>query len=207
MTLGYCGSFMAMLKWLFKIIFRIDGWKLYLPTPPEAKKCIMVAAPHTSNWDFVYAITALDQLGLSPRFTIKKEFRRFPILGGMITALGALWIDRSPKEAGQKRPSMTQVMSDLITSSEENMSVLVTPEATRSKVTEWKTGFYYTALEAQVPICLAFMDYATHTTGVGMCFMPSGDIEADMAIIMEYYKEVTPKFPDQFSLDIRYYQS
>ena len=164
----------------------------------------MVAAPHTSNWDFVYAITALEQLGLSPRFTIKKEFRRFPILGGMISALGALWIDRSPKNPGEKRPSMTQVMSEIITSSQEDMSVLVTPEATRSKVTAWKTGFYYTALEAKVPICLSFMDYATRTTGVGMCFMPTGNLEADMGLIMDYYKDVTPKFPHNFSVDLRY---
>ena len=122
----------------------------------------------------------------------------------MITALGALWIDRSPKVAGDKCLSMTQVMVELFANSKEAMSVLVTPEGTRAKVTQWKTGFYYTALEAKVPICLAFMDYATHTTGVGMCFMPTGNIEQDMKLIMDYYKDVTAKFPGNFSLDTRY---
>ncbi|MEQ8711409.1 MAG: 1-acyl-sn-glycerol-3-phosphate acyltransferase [Cyclobacteriaceae bacterium] len=193
-----------MLKWLFKVLFKFNGWHLHTPSPVDARNCIMVAAPHTSNWDFVYAISALDQLGLSPRFTIKKEFSKFPILGGMITALGAIWIDRSPKKEGEKRLSMTQIMVSLFDTSKEDMSVLVTPEGTRSKVTNWKTGFYYTALEAKVPICLAFMDYATHTTGVGMCFMPTGNMEADMKIIMDYYKDVTPKYPSGFSTDIRY---
>lgn len=192
-----------MLKWLFKIIFRINGWQLSGEAPKEAQNCIMVAAPHTSNWDFVYAITALDQLGLKPRFTIKKEFNKWP-LGPMISALGALWIDRKPKVPGQARPSMTQVMVDLIHQSDEPMSVLVTAEGTRSPVKQWKTGFYYTALEAKVPICLAYMDYQKRTTGVGICFMPSGDIDADMKIIMDYYSDKKGKFPENFSLDERY---
>ncbi len=192
-----------MLKWLFKIIFKFNGWRLSGEAPKEAQNCIMVAAPHTSNWDFVYAITALDQLGLKPRFTIKKEFNKWP-LGPMISALGALWIDRKPKVPGQARPSMTQVMVDLIHQSEEPMSVLVTAEGTRSPVKQWKTGFYYTALEAKVPICLAYMDYQKRTTGVGICFMPSGDIDADMMIIMDYYSDKKGKFPENFSLDERY---
>mgnify|MGYP001804145969 CR=1 FL=1 len=159
----------------------------------------MVAAPHTSNWDFVYAISALDQLGLSPRFTIKKEFNKFP-LGNLITPLGAQWIDRSPKIKGGKKRSMTEVMVEMF----NTLSVLVTAEGTRSKVSKWKTGFYYTALEAKVPICLAFMDYEKLVTGVGMCFMPSGKIEEDMKIIMDFYGGIKGKFPQNFTVDERY---
>lgn len=192
-----------MLKSVFKILFRIRGWKLYKPTPPEAFNCIMVAAPHTSNWDFVYAISALDQLGVNPRFTIKKEFNKFPF-GKMIEKLGALWIDRTPKTSETVKKSMTQVMADLFRDAKAPLSLLVTAEGTRGRSPLWKTGFYYAALEAKVPVCLAFMDYKTRTTGVGMCFMPSGNIEKDMAIIMDFYRDKQGKYPENFSLDERY---
>jgi len=192
-----------MVKKLFFLLFKLRKWKLDFPAPKEAHNCIMVAAPHTSNWDFVYAISALEQLGLNPRFTIKKEFNKFP-LGGMITSMGALWIDRSAKSDKEKRPSMTQVMAGLFGQSNEPLCVVVTPESTRSKVKKWKTGFYYTALEAKVPICLSYMDYDLRRCGVGLCFMPNGKIEEDMKIIMDFYSDKSGKFPQQFSLDERY---
>jgi 1-acyl-sn-glycerol-3-phosphate acyltransferase len=192
-----------MVKALFRFIFKLKGWKLYLPTPPEAFNSIVVAAPHTSNWDFVYAISALQQLGVNPRFTIKKEVNKFPV-GGMISGMGALWIDRSPKEGQTEKRSMTQVMVDLFEEAKEPLTMLVTPEGTRSPSKQWKTGFYYAALEAKVPICMAFMDYKTRTTGIKQCFMPSGDINADMKIIMDFYKDKYGKYPENFSLDERY---
>lgn len=188
---------------LFNLIFNIKGWKLYTDCPKEADHCIMVAAPHTSNWDFVFAMVALKNLGLNPRFTIKKEFNK-PLIGAWIRSLGALWIDRTPKEGSDKRLSMTQVMVDIIRDTKEPMAVLVTPEGTRSKVTKWKTGFYYTALEAKVPICLAFIDYEKKITGVKQCFMPSGNMEEDMKIIMDFYSNYKGKFPENFSVDERF---
>lgn len=188
-----------MLKVLFKLLFKMKKWELLTPPPKEAFKCVMIAAPHTSNWDFVYAISAMDQLGLHPRFTIKKEFN-VPILGNMISHLGALWIDRSQT----KKRGMTEYMASLFTKDDKPLTVVVTPEGTRSAVKEWKTGFYYVALEAGVPICCAFMDYQKMQTGVGMCFMPTGEIMDDMKRIMEYYKSIQGKFPENFTTDVRY---
>lgn len=192
-----------MLKKLFYILFKLKGWKLIKNPPKEAYNCVMIAAPHTSNWDFVYAISALDQLGLNPRFTIKKEMNKFPI-GGFIEDMGALWIDRSPKVEGQERKSMTQVMVELFKNAEKPLCMIVTAEGTRSKSAQWKTGFYYAAREAKVPICLAYMDYPSRTTGVGLCFMPSGDLEGDMRMIMDFYSNKIGKFPENFSLDERF---
>jgi len=192
-----------MILSVFALIFKWKKWKLHQPCPPEAKKSILIAAPHTSNWDFVYAMIALMKLGLNPRFTIKKEFNKF-LIGSWIESLGALWIDRSPKEGSKERLSMTQVMAQLFGESNEPLAILVTAEGTRRKTTKWKSGFYYTALEAKVPICLAYMDYKTRTTGVGMCFTPSGDITEDMKIIMNFYREKNAKFPVNFALDERY---
>ncbi len=192
-----------MILSLFSLIFKLKKWSVFSPCPPEAKKSIIIAAPHTSNWDFVYAMIALRRLGLNPRFTIKKEFNKF-LIGSWIESMGALWIDRSPKDGSKERLSMTQVMANLFNQSEEPIAILVTAEGTRKKTTKWKSGFYYTAVEAKVPICLAFMDYKTRTTGVGMCFMPSGNIENDMKIIMDFYGDKNAKDPLKFALDERY---
>lgn len=189
-----------MLKALFKILFRLAKWELLSPAPPEAFKCVMIAAPHTSNWDFVYAISAMDQLGLKPRFTIKKEFN-VPILGAMISNLGALWIDRTKAKEGG---GWTKYMASLFKENDKPLTVVVTPEGTRSKVQEWKLGFYFTALEAKVPICCSFMDYEKKQTGVGMCFMPSGNQGEDIKRIMDFYKDVKGKFPENFVTDQRY---
>ncbi len=187
----------------FKFLFNLKKWKLHPSCPNEAKNCIMIAAPHTSNWDFVYAMVALKKLGLNPRFTIKKEFNK-PLIGPWIRSLGALWIDRSPKKVGDPRRSMTEVMVELFELTEEPLTILVTPEGTRSKSVKWKTGFYHTALQAKTPICLSYMDYEKRMTGVGICFMPSGNIEEDMKIIMNFYSDKKGKFPENFSLDNRY---
>ena len=187
-----------MLKALFKVFFSIARWELLQPAPPEAFNCVMIAAPHTSNWDFVYAISGMDQLGLKPRFTIKKEFNVF-ILGRWITNLGALWIDRSKAKKGG---GWTQYMASLF--QDKPLTVVVTPEGTRSRVEEWKLGFYYTALEAKVPICCSFMDYEKKQTGVGMCFMPTGNLDEDMKRIMDFYRDIKGKFPGNFTTDLRY---
>lgn len=192
-----------MVKQFFHFLFRLKKWHLKTPPPDEAHNCIMIAAPHTSNWDFVYTMSALDKLELNPRFTIKKEFNRFP-LGGMIRNMGAIWIDRSPKQAGEERLSMVQVMADLFRKSKEPLCVVVTVEGTRSKTTKWKTGFYYAAVEAKVPICLAYMDYEKRTCGVDHCFMPSGNIVKDMKHIMDFYQNIKGKHPENFALDERY---
>lgn len=189
-----------MLKALFKVLFKANKWKLISPAPKHAFKSVMIAAPHTSNWDFVYAISAMDQLGLDPRFTIKKEFN-VPLLGRMITNLGALWIDRSKAKTGG---GWTKYMASLFPEGDHPLTVVVTPEGTRSKVAEWKLGFYYTALEAKVPICCAFMDYEKKETGIGMCFLPTGDLQADMKRIMDFYSPIRAKFPENFTTDVRY---
>ena len=83
--------------------------------------------------------------------------------------------------------------------------MLVTPEATRAKREQWKTGFYHVAVNAGVPIALAYMDYAKKKTGVGKIVYPSGDMQKDMTEIMQFYAQIHAKFPEDFSVDQRYY--
>jgi 1-acyl-sn-glycerol-3-phosphate acyltransferase len=191
-----------MVKSFFRLIFSSNRWHISGEIPSEAKNCIMLAAPHTSNWDLIYAIAALDKLGINVRFTIKKEFNRFPF-SIILSSMGALWIDRS---ATKKDPSlkMTDIMAEFFSSEEAPLAMLVTAEGTRSPVTKWKSGFYYTALKAEVPICLSYLDYKKKEAGIGLCFYPSGNIDEDMQIIMNFYKDKTARFPEKFKLDERY---
>jgi 1-acyl-sn-glycerol-3-phosphate acyltransferase len=86
----------------------------------------------------------------------------------------------------------------------KKLVVLVTPEGTRSRVEKWKTGFYYVAKGAHLPIALGFVDYKKKLTGVGKMIYPSGNLFADMNAIMEFYQTITPRFPENYSVDIRF---
>ncbi|NHC04639.1 acyltransferase [Acinetobacter sp. 187] len=181
---------------------KMMGWTLDNHWPQDLKQCVMIAAPHTSNWDALYARLALKALGVNVRLTIKDSYMKFPF-GPFVRALGGIGIDRRPKQAGQQRPSMVEVMSDLF-KEHDDLVMLVTPEATRAKQEQWKTGFYHVAVTAGVPIALAYMDYAHKKTGVGKVVYPSGNMDKDMAEIMAFYANINAKFPKQFSVDQRY---
>ena len=178
------------------------GWKTDDQWPEDLDQCVMIAAPHTSNWDALYARLALKALGVNVRLTIKDSYMKFPF-GPFVRAMGGIGIDRSAKQEGQERPSMVQLMSDLF-KTHPKLVMLVTPEGTRAKQEQWKTGFYHVAVNAGVPIALAYMDYAKKKTGIGKIVYPSGDYQKDMTEIMAFYAEINAKFPEKFSIDQRY---
>ena len=178
------------------------GWELDNHWDLNVDQCVMIAAPHTSNWDALYARLALKALGVNVRLTIKDSYMKFPF-GPFVRAMGGIGIDRSVKQAGQERPSMVQLMSDLF-KTHPKLVMLVTPEGTRAKQEQWKTGFYHVAMTAGVPIALAYMDYAKKKTGVGKIVYPTGDYEKDMVEIMSFYADINAKFPEKFSVDQRY---
>ena len=189
---------------LFHALFWIKGWKINPIVPEGCDHCVMIAAPHTSNWDLVLAIAAFRELKIPLRFTIKKEWLRFPFKT-LFEGLGAVAIDRSPKIKDQIRPSLVDEMASIL-SRQERVALLVTPEGTRKFNDHWKTGFYYVALKAKVPIGLGYLDYKKKIAGVGKMIYPSGDVERDMQVIMEFYHNITPCFPEKFSVDIRYFK-
>lgn len=178
------------------------GWEIDNHWDLNIDQCVMIAAPHTSNWDALYARLALKALGVNVRLTIKDSYMKFPF-GHFVRAMGGIGIDRSVKQQGQERPSMVQLMSDLF-KTHPKLVMLVTPEGTRAKQEQWKTGFYHVAMTAGVPIALAYMDYAKKKTGVGKIIYPTGDYEKDMTEIMAFYAEIHAKFPEKFSVDQRY---
>lgn len=185
-----------MLKAFTIILFTIMGWKLKGRLSPEIKKCIVVAAPHTSSYDFLLAMAGFYKMKLPVKYLIKKEWLNFWPLGRIFRNSGALEVDRS------KNTTMVDSIVELITSSKENIAIMISPEGTRKLVHRWKTGFYYAALKAKVPIVLSHLDYRTKTAAIGPSFMPCGCYRKDMIIIKNYYKNITPKFPENFSLEI-----
>lgn len=176
-------------NFLSKLLFKITGWKLVGNLTPENRRCVMVAAPHTSNWDFIYARAAFYLMDAPIRFTIKKEFIRFPF-GGLLRSMGALPVDRS------KNTKMVDAMIRIFNETPGDMCVLVTPEGTRKYQPRWRRGFYHVAMGANVPIVLGYVDYARKEAGIGPTFYPTGDVDADMEKIMAFYRTKKGRFPE-----------
>ncbi len=195
-----------MKKWFFRIlgkaIIRLSGWKVDQHLKQGFRRCVVVAAPHTSNWDFVLARAAFEVMEIPVRFTIKQEWTT-GILGWLLVALGAIGIDRRPKDKQSQPISYVDAMAHLFEENNE-LAVLITPEGSRSKQDHWKTGFYHVAKLANVPIALGYLDYKKKEAGIGKVMWPGNSMESDMKEIMAFYRDKTPCFPQKFSLDVRY---
>ena len=186
-----------MLKALAKLIFWFTGWKVKGEIPPDLKKAVIIAAPHTSYWDFFHARLAFFIMDIPMKITIKKEVVNSPVYGWFVRQLGAIAIDRTPKNGSlKKRASMVDAMVNLI-NERDHLIMMVTPEGTRKYVPRWKTGFYRVAEEAGVPIILGFLDYKSKTAGVGPIFYPTGDYDTDLPKIRGFYLDKSGKFPEQ----------
>lgn len=185
-----------------KIFLKLIGWRVQEVMPKGIERCVIIASPHTSNWDFPIAKAAFSIMKIPLRFTIKDSLFKFPY-NLIFGPLGGIPINRAPKKAGEERQSTVQAMADLFKEQNE-LAVMVTPEGTRTLRTEWKTGFYHVAKSAGVPIALGFLDYKEKLAGVGKVIYPSDDMEKDLREIMEFYKDINGKHPEKFSVDIRY---
>jgi len=181
-----------MLRIIAIIIFKIAGWKASSTIPSDLKKAVMVAAPHTSNWDFIYARAALYILRVPVKFTIKKEWVRFP-LNLILNPLGAIPINRNQK--GIRKTSMVDKMAELF-EERDHLIILVTPEGTRKYAKRWRSGFYFTAQKANVPIVLGYLDYKEKEAGIGGVFYPTGDRDKDVEEIKAFYRTKSAKFPE-----------
>ncbi len=191
-----------MFQAFIKIIMKLFGWHAKADYPSEATNCVLIAAPHTTNWDTFYLRLGMWALDIPMKFTVKDDWTKFP-LNLFMQPLGALGIDRSAKKGSTERVSYVDQMTEIIQSN-ERIAMVVAAEGSRSLRKRWKMGFYHTAVKAGVPICLGYLDYAKKEAGIGAAIHPSGDVEADMKKIMDFYRDIAPKFPEKFMLDERY---
>jgi len=179
-----------MKKQIGKLMIRMMGWKIHPELPPEIKKCVLVMAPHTSNWDFFIGSMAFWGIyQIDVKLLIKKEIF-FPPLSWVLKWMGGIPVDRKNKT------NLTQVISDMYAQQDE-LTMVFTPEGTRSYNPRWRKGFYYIAQQANVPIVLGFLDFPSKTGGVFKVFHPTGDVDQDIAEIKKMYLNYKGRFPDQ----------
>lgn len=190
-------------RWIGRFWLWLIGWHIHPEKPAGYDRSVMLAVPHTSNMDLLIARAAFSVMRVPVRFTIKKEWLK-PPFGWVLKPLGAIGIDRTPKAPGAKRLSMVEVMTQLFEENSGPFVILITPEGTRSRVTKWKSGFYYIAKNARVPIALGYLDYAKKEAGIGKVIWPSEDQAEDMAQIMDFYRNITPRYPAKFAIDERF---
>lgn len=173
-------------------ILKLAGWRVELSVP-DFPKCIICVAPHTSNWDFVFGKLAYASVGRQAGFLMKESWFVWP-LGYFFRALGGVPVPRK-----NKRSSLTEAVSRMFKDT-TRLHLAITPEGTRSRNDKWHTGFLRIAAEANVPIILGVLDYGKKLITLTDVFEPTGDVEADMRTVKEFYKGATGKYPDKFAI-------
>lgn len=165
-------------RWLGRSVLRLLGWELVGEFPNHAKM-VMIVAPHSSNWDFIVGVAAMFALGFEARWMGKKELFWWP-LGVFMRWLGGIPVDRSSPQGlvGQMNAILQRY---------DRIVLGVTPEGTRRRVTEWKSGFYHIAYGAGLPIAPVYFDNATRQIGFFPALVPSGDAEREIAALRERY--------------------
>ena len=181
-----------MFKSLCRLIFRKMGWQVEM-TVPYRDKCIICVAPHTSNWDFIIAELYYHSIGRTAGFLMKKEWFFWP-MGVLFRSMGGIPVERS------RHVSLTDRVAEAAIKA-ERFELAVTPEGTRSLVTKWKRGFYFIALKAGLPIQLYAIDYKRKRIVCTQELVPSGNVEADMRLIMDYYRPYEGKYPGKFAVE------
>ena len=182
-----------MLSSLARLLLKLFGWRM-AGQPPDAPKYLIVFAPHTSNWDLPIGYLFARAFELAPSW-IGKHVLFQPPFGRLFRWIGGIPVDRR-----SRNNAVDQVVQAF--NARERLVLAITPEGTRKKTSHWKSGFYYIALGARVPIVLAFVDYRSKSGGFGPAIMPSGDIDADLSIMRDFFSGIVGKNPDQAG-DIR----
>ncbi len=174
----------ALLKWV--------GWHAEISVPNHPK-CIICVAPHTSNWDFLIAELAYTAVGRHAGFLMKETWFFWP-LGCFFRAIGGIAVPRK-----NKRGSLTETVIQKIKET-DRIQLAITPEGTRKRNPQWRTGFLRIAYETGIPIQIGIIDYKHKTISINHEFTPTDDIEADLATVKAFYKDANALYPDKFTI-------
>ncbi|MDE7396862.1 MAG: 1-acyl-sn-glycerol-3-phosphate acyltransferase, partial [Muribaculum sp.] len=161
-------------QWILKII----GWRVIITTP-DYPKCLICVAPHTSNWDFILGELAYLSIGRRAGFLMKEAWFFWP-LGIFFRAIGGIPV---PKKRGS---SLTDEIVKKFNDS-PRLVLAITPEGTRKATSRWRHGFLHIARQADIPLLLGILDYGTKNIRITDQFIPTGDVEADMNAIKDFY--------------------
>jgi 1-acyl-sn-glycerol-3-phosphate acyltransferase len=165
---------------------RTNGWRIEGP-PPDVDKAVLIAAPHTSNWDLPYMLATASVLGVRLSWLGKRDLFRGP-MGPVFRRLGGLPVDR-----GAPQNLVRQAVEWF--AGTPRLLLAIAPSGTRSRVAHWKSGFYHIARGAGVPVLCTFLDYGRKVAGVGPAIMPTGDVRADMDRIRAFYEGIAGRYP------------
>jgi len=182
--------FMRLLSWL---VLKLGGWKV-VNVAPATGSYLIIAAPHTSNWDFPLGIAIAFHLRLKVYFIAKHTL--FNGFAGPIMR----WLGGVPLNRGASKNFVDASVE--IYANSENLIFAIAPEGTRSSVGRWKTGFYHMAKGANVPLALAYFDFSKRIGGIGKMLNTTENIDADMQAIADFYEPVIGKYPNNFNPDI-----
>jgi 1-acyl-sn-glycerol-3-phosphate acyltransferase len=166
------------LYWIGRFYFMLFGWRVE-GEQPNVPQCVIIAAPHTSNWDFPLGLAIAFVFRLRLCWIGKRELFRWP-LGVLLRWLGGISIDR-------KTGSDTVTQLAAVFTQQQTCVMAIAPEGTRKKAVRWKSGFYYIALAANVPILCGYFDYSRRVCGLGPLFYPTGDYDADLIKLQDFY--------------------
>ena len=180
----------ALTRGLGRAVLRLYGWKLEVVLP-DRPQMVVIAAPHTSNWDFVFGLAAILALQIRLHWFGKHTIFRAPFRG-LLIKLGGIPIDRGA--AGGVVQQTTQQFAR-----KPKLIIGLAPEGTRSLAPKWKSGFYQIAFAAKVPILIAYLDYRRKVIGLGPLIEPSGNYTADLRTIQAFYRGITPRKPENFA--------
>ena len=175
-----------MKKWIARTILYLAGWKLASCKPPHAN-CVLIAAPHTSNWDFPMMLMFSNAFGIKIKWMGKDTIFVGPF-GYILKILGGIPIVR------EKNTNLVKQMIELFARSEKLMLV-VPAEGSRGLKKNWKSGFYHIAHGADVPVLPTFLDYGKRIGGFGIPIRLTGEINVDMDEIRSFYKPYLGKYP------------
>jgi 1-acyl-sn-glycerol-3-phosphate acyltransferase len=176
----------ALMQKISRQILHLVGWRSNV-TLPGVSSYVLVGAPHTSNWDFAIMMLLTTSAGIPVNWMGKDSLFKGP-LGFLMRFFGAISVNR------KEQTNLVDQIASMFDNKKE-LIVVISPEGTRSKTSRWRTGFYYIALKANVPIVMAYADYKNKVCGIGPIVIPTGDIQADFEIIRDFYKGIEGKHP------------
>lgn len=181
---------MTILHPIGRLYLKLFGWKFEKNIPPDLQKCVIIAAPHSSNWDLPHTMATGAALNLSFYFVAKHTIFR-PPWGWFFRAMGGIPIDR------RARGNQVEKVAEFI-ASKKRCALVIAPEGTRAEVEHWKSGFYHIAKAADVPIVLGFLDYENNVCGVRKAIYPIGTPKEVMDQVREFYRPSMAKRPELF---------
>ena len=180
-----------VMRALSRAILGIAGWRVEGSLAPRARRCVVIAAPHTSNWDMPYTLMGAFALGMNIRFLAKASLFR-PPFGPLMRWLGGVAVRRD--QAGSTVVASVAALK----AAPGPLQLVLSPEGTRGRVTQWRTGFHQIARGAGLPIQIAYIDDARRRCGLGPLIDPGDGLDADRARIKAFYAPLRGRNPDQF---------